>query len=381
MRPHASGGRRLHILIASLAGAAVAAFVMTAAIGAAPGATSAAPVNEDEPVISGAAVVGSTLTATTGNWTGTVSTYAYQWVRCESDGGSADGSNCAMVSSATNPTYALVAADVGKRMRIRVTASNSDGSATVASNATDVVKEQSTAVAPANTGAPAVTGTPTQSTYLHVSNGSWSGTQPIEYSYRWLSCDAAGNNCKDIGGATDNDYYVRDTDVGLTVRARVTASNEKGSSSATTTQTAVAKAKPVPAPAGVVNLPNGEKSIPVSSVTGAERLIVDQVRFSPQTVRSRTQPITVRIKVKDTRGFAVREATVFIRSTPKVTSGGDSAKTGQDGWLSYTLTPERDFPEIRGGYAQQFFVRAYLPGTNPLAGINGYRLVQVPLSR
>ena len=89
----------------------------------------------------------------------------------------------------------------------------------------------------------------------------------------------------------------------------------------------------------------------------------------------------MRIKIKDTRNYVVRDATVFIRSTPKVTSGGDSAKTGQDGWLSYTLTPERDFPQIRGGYSQQFFVRAYLPGTNPLAGINGYRLVQVPLSR
>jgi hypothetical protein len=354
---------------------------MTAAISAAPGATQAAPVNEDEPVVTGAAVVGSTLTATTGTWTGAVSTYAYQWVRCESDGGLPDGSNCAVVVGATNPTYTLVAADVGKRMRIRVAAANGDGTTTVASNPTEAVKEESTAVAPSNTGAPAVTGTATQSTYAHVSTGTWAGTSPIEYGYRWLSCDPAGNNCKDIAGATDNDYYVRDTDVGLTLRARVTASNEKGSASATTTQTAVVKAKPVAPPASIVTLPNGEKSIPVTSVTGAERLIVDQVRFTPQVIRSRTQPITVRVKVEDTRGYAVRDATVFIRSTPKVTSGGDSARTGQDGWLSYTVTPERDFPQIRGGYAQQFFVRAYRPGTNPLAGINGYRLVQVPLSR
>ena len=59
-----------------------------------------------------------------------------------------------------------------------------------------------------------MTGTTTQSSYLHVTDGTWTGTAPIEYTYRWLSCDAAGNNCKDIAGATDNDYYVRDTDVG-----------------------------------------------------------------------------------------------------------------------------------------------------------------------
>lgn len=376
--PRSPRGRAI---LTPLVAAAVTAAVMAATVGASSSAKAAAPANEDEPVVSGALVVGSTLSATTGTWTGSVSTYAYQWVRCAEDGGLPDGSNCVVVAGATNPTYALVAADVGKRMRIRVTASNSDGSTSVASNATDVVKAASTAAAPSNTAAPTVTGTPAQSTYLRVSTGTWAGTQPLEYTYRWLSCDTAGNNCKEIAGASDNDYYVRDTDVGLTLRARVTASNEAGSSSATTTQTAVVTAKAAAPPAGIVTLPGGERSIPVTSVTGAERLIVDQVRFAPNPIGSRTQPIAVRIRIKDTRGYVVRDATVFIRTTPKVTSSGDAQKTGQDGWLTYTLTPEADFPQIRAGYSQQFFVRAYLPGTNPLAGINGYRLVQAPFSR
>jgi hypothetical protein len=376
--PRILGGRR--VLVVPLVGAAAAAAVMAASVGASPGATAAAPANEDEPVVSGAVVVGSTLSATSGTWTGTVSTFAYQWVRCAEDGGLPDGSNCVFVSGATSPTYVLVDADVGKRMRIRVTAANSDGSTTVASNATDIVKAASTAVAPSNTAAPTVTGRPVQSTYLRASTGTWSGTQPLEFAFRWLSCDTAGNNCKEIAAASDNDYYVRDTDVGLTLRARVTASNDAGSAPVTTAATAVVTAKPAAPPVGIIPLPGGERSIPVTSVTGSERLIVDQVRFSPGVVSSRTQPITVRVRVKDTRGYVVRDATVFIRSTPKVTSGGDGQKTGQDGWLSYTLTPERDFPQIRNGYAQQFFVRAYLPGTNPLAGINGYRLVQVPFA-
>ena len=97
----------------------------------------------------------------------------------------------------------------------------------------------------------------------------------------------------------------------------------------------------------MITLPNGEKSIPVTSVPSNERLVVDQVQFSPNPIRSRTDPITVRIKVKDTRGYVVRDALVFFRSTPLVTRNAQDQKTGQDGWLQLTVTPENDFPEIR----------------------------------
>ena len=355
--------------------------VTAAAVQAAPSASAAAPANTDEPVVTGAAAVGSTLTATTGTWSGSVTTFAFQWVRCDVDGGLPTGADCATITGATSSSYTLVAADVGKRLRVRVTATNSDGPTTAASNATEVVKAASAGTAPSSTAAPVITGTPAQSTFLHVSNGTWSGTQPLEFGYRWQRCNASGASCVEIAGASDNDYYVRDTDVGSTLRARVTASNDVGSASATTTQTAVVTAKPAVPPAGLVTLPSGENSLPVTSVSGGERLVVDQVQFSPSPVRSPTDPITVRIRVKDTRGYVVRDATVFIRSTPKVTTGGNGQRTGQDGWLSYTLTPERDFPEIRNGYALQFFVRAYVAGANPIAGVTGYRLVQVPFAR
>src|SRR5688500_8378335 len=70
---------------------------------------------------------------------------------------------------------------------------------------------------------------------------------------------------------------------------------------------------------GVITLPNGEKSIPVTSVPSNESLVVDQTVFSSNPVRSRTEPFQVRIKVKDSRGFVVRDALVFFRSTPLVT--------------------------------------------------------------
>jgi hypothetical protein len=134
-------------------------------------------------------------------------------------------------------------------------------------------------------------------------------------------------------------------------------------------------------PAGAIRLPNGEISIPVTSVPASERLIVDRVQFTPSPVRSRTEPIQVRIKVRDTRNYVVRDVLVFIRSTPQVTSVPPRGRTGQDGWITYTMQPEPDFPQIRNEYNVQFFVKAYRQGDNPLGGVAGYRLVQVAMAR
>jgi len=134
-------------------------------------------------------------------------------------------------------------------------------------------------------------------------------------------------------------------------------------------------------PEGVITLPTGEKSIPATSVPSDQNLVVDQVRFATNPVRSRTAPFEVQIRVKDTRGFVVRDALVFFRSTPLVTRNAQDQRTGQDGWLTLTITPERDFPALRNGYSLQFYVKAYRQGDPVLGGIAGTRLVQVPLSR
>ncbi|HWX44650.1 MAG TPA: hypothetical protein VNY52_04930, partial [Solirubrobacteraceae bacterium] len=82
----------------------------------------AAPTNSSLPTIGGTATLGQTLSATTGAWTGSPSTYAYQWQDCDSA-----GANCANVSSATSATYKLGSGDVGHTVRVVVSASNSAG--------------------------------------------------------------------------------------------------------------------------------------------------------------------------------------------------------------------------------------------------------------
>lgn len=233
--------------------------------------------------------------------------------------------------------------------------------------------------APSNTVAPTVTGSAAVTQVVTANVGTWTGDQPIVFEFQWQRCNNGGQNCVSIPDARSQTYTVASTDAGATLRVTVTARNSQGSASAISAATGVVGQ--APGPAGAIKLPSGETSIPVTSVPKGERLIVDRVGFTPSPVRSRTQPIQARIKVMDTRGYVVRDAIVFIRSTPLVTTAQDSGRTQQDGTIIYTMLPERDFPAIRNSYSIQFFVKAYRQGDDPLAGVSGTRLVQVPMSR
>ena len=250
------------------------------------------------------------------------------------------------------------------------------GAATLAVAAFSAFSQAAAQVRPANTAPPTISGDAVVGSTLTASNGTWTGTEPIVYSYRWRRCNASGSSCVDIpgGNANDQSYEVRSNDVNFTLRVRVTARNSDGSDSAQSGPTARVTASNLPP--GAIKLPNGETSIPVTSVPATERLIVDRVDFSPSPVRTRSTPIRIVVKVKDSRNYVVRDVLVFIRSTPVVTGTPPETKTGQDGTVTFNVQPEADFP-IRNGYAVQFFVRARKEGDRPLAGIAGYRLVQV----
>ncbi len=329
------------------------------------------PKNTGEPVISGRAEQGRRLSASRGSWTGTSPlSYLYRWVRCGADGGRPDGSDCTSISGATNSTYRLTGADVGFRMRVRVTATNPEGSQTVASNATAVVVGPPVLVSP-----PVFRGTFLTGSVVTADPGTWTGRQPITFTFRWHRCPTTqGGGCVSIGG-TGSTYRLTSADAGYRLKFDVTARNANGSTTVSSGESPVVGQ---PLPEGAVRLPTGEVSIPATSIPANQRLVAAEVRFSPSVITSRKRTITVRIRARDTRGYVVRDAFVFIRSTPKVTTGGDRRLTATDGWLTYELVPEVDFP-TRARTAVQFFVKVYRNGDPPLGGVYGSRLVQVPV--
>jgi hypothetical protein len=362
---------RAHLVF--LAGAAAVAafcvvFVATLA-GNSSAATTVAPDNTAEPRITGTPRVGQVQRATRGTWTGTAPiTYEFRWFRCDG-AGAPDASNCSRISNASDNTYVARQADAGFRLRVQVVARNADGQDTATSNPTAVI----TSAQPTNTKEPSISGSAVVGSRLQANRGEWAGQQPITYSYVWLRCNDKGDNCSEIPGANDTNYEVRDGDVGRTIRVRVIARNDRGSTSAISNPTGVVGSnQPPPPPPG--------SSVPVEDLKAAgDRLVVASVNFNPNPVTSRTAPITVRVRVTARGGRPVRGALVFMRGTPRVVEGQTQA-TQADGFVTLTLVPNRAFPQPRSGFNVQFFVKAFRRGDPGLGGIAGYRLVQVRLA-
>jgi hypothetical protein len=348
-------GRRSSLrVLAPLCAAAAVALAAFTQLGVA--ASAAAPSNTLRPTIAGNARVGNTLTANRGRWSNAPTGFAFQWLRCGPGGGS-----CVAIAGATNQSYTLTSSDLGRRIRVRVTASNKDGSSSADSNPTATVLAAGTG--PVSRSAPAISGTPRVGQILTASNGTWTGAS--RFAYAWQRCDETGGACVDIAGATTQTYTLQAADVAHRMRVRVTASNARGSSSA------VSNATDLVAPASG----SGGPAISIASVVPPQRLIVDQIKSSPTVIRSR-RPFVVRFHVSDTRGFAVREALVYVLPLPYgLIRNAPEVQTDGTGWASIQLVPTAKLPLRRGSLVM--FVRARKSGENLLAGVSTRRLVQI----
>ena len=85
------------------------------------------------PSIIGVPQSSKTISADPGTWTGTPTSFTYQWQRCD-----AAGANCVVVGS--GQSYTCVPADIDKTMRVAVEATNAAGSAIAVSAASPKTK-------------------------------------------------------------------------------------------------------------------------------------------------------------------------------------------------------------------------------------------------
>jgi len=83
-----------------------------------------------------------------------------------------------------------------------------------------------------STSPPTIAGTPQQGQPLTVDEGTWTGA-PSGFTYVWSHCDATGNACTAIAGATASSYVPGPGDSGMTIRVTVTGANSVGSQPAT----------------------------------------------------------------------------------------------------------------------------------------------------
>ncbi len=102
-------------------------------------ASTGIPANTAAPVVTGLLQSGAVLGVSTGIWSGSPTTYAYQWYRCDSS-----GANCSPITGATSEGYAVLAsADAGATLRATVRATNGSGATSAQSGASAVVVQTS----------------------------------------------------------------------------------------------------------------------------------------------------------------------------------------------------------------------------------------------
>lgn len=226
-------------------------------------------------------------------------------------------------------------------------------------------------VAPANTTPPSIEGTPRDGETLTANEGTWTGDEPMTFTYQWQRCDGNGLNCANLAGATGRTYAVQTSDVNNRLRVVVTAKNVTGSTSANSQPTAT-----VTPPEGATRLSDGRYSIPASSVRLPHRLVVSGVEFVPSVIRSR-QPYTGRFRITDTRGYVVRDAIVLVTGVPLGwIQALQEVRTNVDGLATVQIQPTTRLRLVRGGSMVKF-IRARKEGDNLLAGVSSRRLVRV----
>jgi hypothetical protein len=174
---------------------------------------------------------------------------------------------------------------------------------------------------------PSISGLAHQGQPLSEIQGSWSNG-PTSFTYQWERCDTAGRNCSNIPQATNQTYVLTGADVGATIAASETATNNDGTGPPATsapTPTVTPLATPVNQTAPMISGRAGvwyRLAASAGTWTGAQPLSYD---FQWQRCRARCVPIanaTTRVHILTRADRRAR-----IRVVVTATNGDGSAAT------------------------------------------------------
>jgi hypothetical protein len=234
-------------------------------------------------------------------------------------------------------------------------------------------------VAPSNTQPPVVSGTPEVGKELTTTNGAWSGTTPLSFSYQWRRCDKTGGGCANISGATDNQYKLQTADGDNTLRVVVTAKNSDGSDSATSVPTAVIPATPVSNNGCPAN--KSAKTAPIGDLSPPARLQIEGFHVTTGPINKQTRSFSLQVRVGSTCGVAIQGASVYVTAVPyNQFDIPDERLTGNDGTATLSFSRLSNFPASSTQQQLTLFIRATKPGEDILAGVSTRRLVAINFS-
>ena len=212
---------------------------------------------------------------------------------------------------------------------------------------------------------------------LTTTNGTWSGTTPLSFSYQWRRCDKNGGACANISGANDNTYKLTAPDDGGSVRVVVTAKNSDGSANGTSGPTAVIGG---PSNSGCPTNKSANTA-PIAELAPPARLQIVAFKVTTGPINKQTQSFSLQVRVGSTCGIDIQGASVYVTAVPYNQFDIPNERlTGNDGTATLSFTRLSNFPASSKQQQLTLFIRATKPGEDILAGVSTRRLVAVNFS-
>jgi protocatechuate 3,4-dioxygenase beta subunit len=302
--------------------------------------------------ITGSAIVGQTLTAHTGTWSPTPTSYYYYWQY-----GPCTAGGTALQQGTGLSTYLIQPGDAGKTICATVTASAADyADRTVATASTATI-----GLAPLTSAVPTITGTGALGEVLTAVPGSW-GPGTVLFGYQWYRDSVA------ITGATTSTYQVAGTDVGHAIHVTVVGSELGYATSLPIASAATAEVTPA--------LFGGAETIAVTGIATVGRTLTEKVTstLSPSPASTRIawlrDGVAITGAAKSTYVLTTADAghtlTASVTSalTGYVTYSALSAAVGATGTFTTVPTPKIS-GTVRVGSALTAVPGTWAPATTP----------------